>query len=425
MSLGVGDGGGLGGGGGLGILAEGGPFLDDLGDEFLGLPAGGAVADGDDADLVLGDEVLEVDLCLRPAVLRRVRVDDAVVEEVAVPVQDGDFAAGAEAGVERQHHLVQDGRLEQEAAQVPGEDVDGVPLGEFGQVATDLAFHAGQEQTFESVGGRGAEEVGVGVAFERQLTERGLFQLGARDLQLDLERAFLVPPVDRQDPVWGDVGDGLGVVEVVAVFQPFAVGDLGLAGHDLAGLPDDPSDGVANGGEFADRLGEDVADAFEDGLGSLHALLGVDELERRGGQVGQRLVAVPDPHGERFQTSVAGVRSLGPLLRLERQVEVFETLRVVGPADRGGQLLGELALGLDGLEDGFLAFGQFAEPADAELNLADRHLVQVAGAFLPVPRDERDRVALVEQLNDALHLHAPNLQILRDPAQVDLNRGVH
>ena len=45
--------GGEGGGGRFGIGAEGGAFLDDLGDQFLGLAAGRAVADRNDADLVL------------------------------------------------------------------------------------------------------------------------------------------------------------------------------------------------------------------------------------------------------------------------------------------------------------------------------------------------------------------------------------
>ena len=40
-------------------LAELGPLGDDLGDQLFGLPAGRAVADGDDADLVLADQVLE------------------------------------------------------------------------------------------------------------------------------------------------------------------------------------------------------------------------------------------------------------------------------------------------------------------------------------------------------------------------------
>jgi hypothetical protein len=60
---------------------EVGPLGDDLGDQLLGLPAGRPVADGHDADLVLAHEVLEVDLGLVAAVLRRVRVDDPVLEQ--------------------------------------------------------------------------------------------------------------------------------------------------------------------------------------------------------------------------------------------------------------------------------------------------------------------------------------------------------
>ena len=425
LGLAVRDGGGLGGGGGLGVLAERRPLADDLGDQLLGLAAGGAVADRHDRHPVLADEVLELDLRLGPAVLRRVGVDDPVLQQVAVGVEHGDLAAGPEAGVDGEHDLVGDRRLEQEAAEVPGEDVDRVPLGHLGQVAADLALHARQEQAVDRVGRGVAEDVGVGVAVERELREGGLFQVGPGDLQLDLQRPFLVTPVDRQDAVRGDVGDRLGVVEVVAVLQALPLGDLGLGGDDLAGLPDDPADGVADGGQLADGLGEDVADPFEHLPGVLDPLLGVDVLLGGGVQVGQGLVAVPDPQRQRLQPLVAGVGRLGLLLGLEGEVKVFEPLGVVGPPDRGGELLGELALGLDRLEDRFLALGQLAEPPDPDLDLVDGHLVQVPGPLLAVSGDERHRVALVEQLDDALHLHAPDLQVLRDPTQVDRNRGVH
>ena len=122
----------------------------------------------------------------------------------------------------------------------------------------------------------GAEELGLGVPFQRQLREGRRLQLGPGDLELDLERPFLVAPVDRQDAVGRDVGDRLGVVEVVAVLEPLALGDLGLGRDDLAGLPDDAADRVADGGQLADRLGQDVADPFEDLLGGVELLLGVE-----------------------------------------------------------------------------------------------------------------------------------------------------
>ena len=141
-----------------------------------------------------------------------------------------------------------------------------------------------------------------------------------------------------------DVGDRLGVGEVVAILQAPRLGDVGLGRDDLAGLPDDPADGVADHGQLVDRLGQDVADAFEDLLGRLELLLGVDELPGGGLEVGQGVVVVPDPEREGFQALVAGVRRLGLLLGLEREIEVFEPLRVVGGADGGGELVAELAL---------------------------------------------------------------------------------
>ena len=67
-----------------------------------------------------------------------------------------------------------------------------------------------------------------GMAFQRELAEERGLELGPRDLELDLERPFLVAAVDRQHAVRRDVRERLGVVEVVAVFQALALGDLGL-----------------------------------------------------------------------------------------------------------------------------------------------------------------------------------------------------
>jgi hypothetical protein len=189
-------------------------------------------------------------------------------------VEDGHLASGPEAGVDGHHDLLGDRRLEQEAAQVAGEDVHGVAFGEVGQVAADLAFHARQEEPVEGVECRGPEGVSVGVSFQRELPERRLFQVGTQDLELDLEGAFLVAPIDREHAVGGDVRDRLGVGEVVAIFQALAFGDLGLGGHDPARLPDDATDRLAHGGYLADGLGQDVSDPFEDLLGGRRSFSG-------------------------------------------------------------------------------------------------------------------------------------------------------
>ena len=222
-----------------------------------------------------------------------------------------------------------------------------------------------------------------------------------------------------------DVDDRLGVVEIVAIFEALALGNLRLGGDDLAGLPDDPPDGVADVGKLTDCLGEDEPDPVEHLLGRFEFALGIDELGGGGLEVEERLVAVPDAEGERFEALLAGVGRLRLLLGLVGEIEVFEPLGILGTSDGDGQLLGELALPLDRLEDRLLPLGQLTKSCDANLDLADHHLVQTASPLLPISGDERDRVAFVEQLDDALHLHAPDLKVLRDPAQVDLNRVVH
>ena len=165
-------------------------------------------------------------LGLGPAILGRMGVDHRLVEEVAAGVEHGDLAAGPEPGVDRQDDLLGDRRLEQQAAQVAGEDLDGVLLGGLGQVAADLALHAGQDQAVQGVDGGGAEQVGLGMALQRELAEQRGLDLGPRHLELDLERPFLVAAVDRQHAVGRDLGDRLGVFEVIAVFQALTLGDL-------------------------------------------------------------------------------------------------------------------------------------------------------------------------------------------------------
>ncbi len=365
-------------------------------------------------------------LGLVAAILRGVGVDHPLRQHDAVGVQHGDLAPAPQARVDRQDRLLVDGRLEQEAAQVAGEHVHGVAFGHLGEVAADFAIEAGQEQAIERVERGPGEEVGVRVPFERQLAQDGAFEVMPRHLELDLERAFLVAAIDRQDAMRRDVPHGLGILEIVAVFEALALGQTLALGRDhLARLPDGAADRLADDGELVDRLGEDVPHAFEDLLGRLQAVLGVDELGRGGVEVGEGLVAVPDPQGERFEPLFAGVAGLGLLLGLVGEIQVFEPLGVVGRLDGVAQIVGELALGLDGLEDGLLALGEVAEAADTRLDLPDRHLVQVAGPLFAIAGDERHRVALVEQLNDALDLDAADLQVLRDPSQVDGDRGFH
>ena len=85
------------------------------------------------------------------------------------------------------------------------------------------------------------------------MKERG-FQFRPGDFQADLQRPFLVTTVDGQNPMRRELGKRLGIIKVVAVLKPLTLRNVSLAGHDLAGLPDDLADRVANRGHLADRF---------------------------------------------------------------------------------------------------------------------------------------------------------------------------
>ena len=151
----------------------------------------------------------------------------------------------------------------------------------------------------------------------------------------------------------------------------------------------------------------------------------IDELLSRCGEIGESLVASPDPESQRFEALLAGLGGLRSLLGLEGKVKILESFGIVGRANGSGQVGRKLSLALDRLEDRLLTLSELTQPLDTKLDLADDHLVEVAGRFLAVSRDEGNGVRIVQKLNDALDLRAPNLQVLRDTTQVHLNRVTH
>ena len=215
------------------------------------------------------------------ALAGRVRVDHRVFQEVAVLVQGNDLAAGAEAGVDGQHAAAAQRRLQQQAAQVAGENHDGMRLGFFGQLAADLPLQARQHQPGQRVVQHGPQEGGVRRlvgAVERQLfavadhrrrlaarfrgrrggAQQALGQrLGRRlldvlgaEIQPRLEGVFLLGAVQGQDAVRRDLPQPFAEIEVILVLQPLPLRELLTLGRaDLALLPQElPGHGPHVGG---------------------------------------------------------------------------------------------------------------------------------------------------------------------------------
>ena len=188
----------------------------------------------------------------------------------------------------------------------------------------------------------------------------------------------------------------------------FGVGDAfdGAAGDAAVGHHHG-AHGLAELGVLADHFGDDVARAFERLFGR-HAELRGDFGERRG------VALFPEELGERFEALVARDGGLGAALRFVGQVEIFEFGLFEGGFDLRLELRGELALFLNGGEDGFAAVFEFAEILELFLDVADLDFVQVAGDFLAIARNEGHGGAAVEEFDDGIHAFERDVQQLRD-----------
>ena len=156
-----------------------------------------------------------------------------------------------------------------------------------------------------------------------------------------------------------------------------------------------------------------MARAFERLTNAGDALLLTDEC---GGEdverIGARLLR-PQVQRERLQAFLTGDGRLGAALGLVGQVEIFEFAFVERGLDAGFQLIGQLALLGDGGENRFAARRQIAEVTQFLFDVADLDLVQVAGGFLAIARNEGNGAALVEQFDygyEAAHRHVQNLR---------------
>ena len=89
-------------------------LFDEIGGKHLRLVRGGAVADGDDIDVIGADPIGKQLFRLLHLVERRHGVDNTGFEHLARRIDDGGFAAVAIARIESQNRFPFDGRLHQQ-----------------------------------------------------------------------------------------------------------------------------------------------------------------------------------------------------------------------------------------------------------------------------------------------------------------------
>ncbi len=155
-------------------------------------------------------------------------------------------------------------------------------------------------------------------------------------------------------------------------------------------------------GVFGKTFDQNGARAIERRRGIGHLLVDIDKGQGHGLRIALRLRQ--QQIGKRLEPRFFGDLGLGAALRLERKVDVLETALAIGRENGRFQRGIQLALLADGIENDDATFFDFAEVIQPLLERAQLRIVERAGDFLAVTRNERNSGAAVEQRRCRLDL---------------------
>ena len=187
----------------------------DFRHELFGFSASRAVAEGDDAQIVLSDLFRHPLPRLLHSVGRADHVNQGMIQQIAELVQHGQLAAAAESGIDGHHSMSPQRRLQQQLAQVLCEDLHRVGFRTLRQFSPDLPFDAGDNQTRQGIVQSAAEQLGVRVAFLNHQLLGGLLQRIQVELDLHAQDFAAFPPIHGQHAIVRQSFQRLGVIEVI------------------------------------------------------------------------------------------------------------------------------------------------------------------------------------------------------------------
>ena len=382
--------------------------------ELFRLAAGGSVADGNDLDTIVLKHLGHRDDGLHLLALRRMRIDDFMVQEIALLVQAGYLAAVAETRIDGHGPFLPDRRFQQELPQVLAEDFDGFDIGFLLVLLDDFRRNGRNDEAVQGVfdGQPDLRVLGRADIAPDPVHHPAHHLTGAMVHRIDhpgRKEAFLLAAENRQEPVGRHAADVFMVGEITAVFLGGRIGLGRLRRLDIQVLPTEflphePTDVR----RFRRPLGDDVPGA------SQRFFRGRNGLARIGRRFRKR---IPDRVAQQFvrqgfQPLLAGHRSTGPALRAERQVEVLQLAGHHAVFDLRAQSVRQFPLSFDGRQDRRLPLVQFGKALGPMADLGDLHIVQAAGLFLPVPADERNGIPFREHVGAVFDLPVLDLQFL-------------
>ncbi len=260
---------------------------------------------------------------------------------------------------------------------------------------------------------RGGERRGVPTCRRR---DSGLAQWGLSGRWFGVERRILL---GRRK----FLGIGLRFGFLAPFILLAVVADL--VRNELTGALENRSELCPQIGPLAVALGNDMAGPQQRLAEGRHLPIGIHKVGGASIEVLTARRGRQDLIGQRLQPSFAGGRGQRLLLWLEGQVKIFELLERIAALDLRGQLGRELALRVDRAQDRGLALIQQPQLGDSRLDVTDLLFIQPASLVLAIAGDEGDGVLVIQQPDDAFHLHGPKSQLTGDRRPIERNGRGH
>ena len=380
-----------------------------LGDEDLRFLGRRAVADGYAVDVVLGDYLFERFLGFFYLLLRRSRIYDRLIEELAARVDDSYLAARAVRGVEPEYHLAFERRLQQQRFEVALEGLYGLLGRAVEKLRPHFAFYRRLYEPVVAVLYRLVDKL---VECRTFLLDRGYHACRLRivDGDADFETVLLFAAVDGEHAVAGHCGDRLVELEIRFVYLFlfrlggfFRIG-LGGVGRQLgrdkpARFEREIAQALSHRRIVGDTLGDYIARAGNSRRGVGNVLFRVDVRRGQLIAVGRKFLRLDDIR-KRLEPALDRDGRARLFLLLVRAVNVLRLGKRLGVFERDGKLVRPLALRLDRGTDLVLALLQSFKIIVPLGYGAYDLIVRRAVHLLAVARDKRNGIALVEQVDD-------------------------
>ena len=185
-------------------------------------------------------------------------------------------------------------------------------------------------------------------------------------------------------------GEGLGEAEIVGKLRPVLLLALNNLAFHAAGA-------VHGFPELPHQVGVEGKPVDENSAGPVEGLLRVLKPGTHigfGRRHGITMGFGDEPVEQRLQAGLPGRIGLGFAALLVGKIQVFQAGFGVAGQNEGLQVVGELALLLDGSQNGLLPVRQLSEIRGTLLNGAQLGVVEATSGFFPIPGNEGDGVSL-------------------------------